>query len=51
MLDKENAAKLERAQVNYGSENKKRNGHCRLVKKDYRMGVFIDGSVILWRFY
>jgi hypothetical protein len=50
LLDKENAAKLERAQANYGSENKKRNGHCGLVKKDYKIDVFIDESVILWRF-
>ncbi|PPS51045.1 peroxiredoxin [Citrobacter braakii] len=51
MLDKENAAKLERAQVNYGSENKKRNGHCGLVKKDYGMDGFINESIILWQFY
>ncbi|TKV32680.1 peroxiredoxin [Citrobacter sp. TBCS-11] len=51
MLDKENAAKLERAQVNYGSENKKRNGHCGLVKKDYGIDGLINESIILWRFY
>ncbi|EGT3576835.1 peroxiredoxin [Citrobacter freundii] len=51
MLDKENAAKRERAQANCGSENKKCNGHCGLVKKDYRIDVFIDESTVLWRFY
>ncbi|OPX00267.1 peroxiredoxin [Citrobacter sp. A316] len=51
MLDKENAAKAERAQVNYGAKNKKRNGHCGLVKKDYRIDAFIDESPVLWRFY
>jgi hypothetical protein len=51
LLDKENAAKLERAQANYGSENKKRNGHCGLVKKDYIIDVFINESVFLWLFY
>ncbi|CEJ65996.1 MULTISPECIES: hypothetical protein [Citrobacter] len=48
MLDKENAAKRERAQANYGAENKKRNGHCGLVKKDYVMNVVIDESAMKW---
>ncbi|KAA0538545.1 peroxiredoxin [Citrobacter portucalensis] len=48
MLDKENAAKLERAQANYGSENKKRNSHCGLVKKDYVMCAIIDESTVKW---
>ncbi|MDU1876881.1 MULTISPECIES: peroxiredoxin [Citrobacter] len=46
MLDKENAAKRERAQANYGAENKKRNGHCRLIKKDYVMSAVIDESAV-----
>ncbi|NDO82546.1 peroxiredoxin [Citrobacter sp. NCU1] len=47
MLDKENAAKQERVQVNCRSEKKKRNSHCRLVKKDYVVSIFIDESTIL----
>ncbi|RPH25770.1 peroxiredoxin [Citrobacter sp. wls617] len=48
MLDKENAAKRERAQANCGSENKKCNGHCGLVKKDYAMNIVIDESAMKW---
>ncbi|MPQ49700.1 peroxiredoxin [Citrobacter telavivensis] len=42
MLAKENAAKELEAQGVCGLKKKKRNGHCRLVKKDYGLSIFID---------
>ncbi|EFE08287.1 hypothetical protein CIT292_08157 [Citrobacter youngae ATCC 29220] len=51
MLDKENAAKLGRAQGVWGTKKKKLNDDYRMMKKDYVMNVFIDESTILWRFY
>ncbi|HAU5702720.1 TPA: peroxiredoxin [Citrobacter freundii] len=42
MLAKENAAKEQAVQGVCGQKKKKRNGDCRLVKKDYTLSTFID---------
>jgi hypothetical protein len=50
LLGKENAAKKQEAQGVCGQKKKKRNGDCRLVKKDYALSIFIDELSIFCRF-
>jgi hypothetical protein len=50
LLAKENAAKKQEAQGVCGPKKKKRNGDCRLVKKDYALSIFIDELSIFCRF-